>query len=261
MKGSILGLILTVSAFIILKTINLSLVTPGITPLPGGAGIFYKSGSDLKSAPIEEAAASNIPQGYNSLIYKCSESGGGTGPSLFIWKFPKANFQGNDANYGGVVVVEKTCGQEESLGGIGSFKTTFKTSGAYYFLGAGCSGYMSYSNIGTAQLFEPFKNKIKSVKIVNDLPNDIRFGVIFHQENDPTRGGVCTMPLMQTNDEFCQDVSINASSADIFVWNSQNPDASGDGIEFYSEPFGWQSGAKAGKNILAKDVIKDYWSG
>jgi hypothetical protein len=164
-KGSVLGLVLTVSAFIILRTINLSLVTPTLTSLPGSAGIFYQSGQNLSPAPIEEANASNIPAGYGSLIYKCSESGGGTGPSLFIWKFPKANFQGNDANYSGVSVVEKTCGQTESLSGIGSFKTAFKDYGVYYFLESGCSGYMSGANIGSGMLFEPFKNNVKSIKI------------------------------------------------------------------------------------------------
>src|SRR3989344_5618632 len=41
MKGSLLGLFLTLSAFIILQTINPSFITPSLTPLPGVEGIFY----------------------------------------------------------------------------------------------------------------------------------------------------------------------------------------------------------------------------
>jgi hypothetical protein len=253
MKGSILGLLLTVSAFIILRTINLQLVTPTFEALPAGAGIFYKQGSTLTPAPIEEASTTNIPQG--NLLYKCSEQGGGTGSTLLVWKFPRANFQGTGNKYEGVVVNELECGKDTPLSGVGSFKLAFKTPGVYYYLGANCSGYMSIANVARGLLFEPFKNNIKSIKIVNDLSNDTRFGAIFHEADDPTRGGFCTGPMKSgANEQESQCLTLQgitgATSVDIFMWNAKTPETSGDGIELYSEPFGWQSGAKAGKCFI-----------
>jgi hypothetical protein len=267
MKGSILGLVLTLSAFIILRTINISLITPVLTPLPGVAGIFYTNGSEVKSTPIEESNASNIPSGYEQLIYKCSEGGSGIGPTLLIWKFPKTNFQGNDANYSGVIVVRKNCGEVEPLANIGSFKTSFESPGVYYCLGGCngdmCSGYISGANMTGGQLSEPFKNKIKAVMMVNDIANNVRYGTILHQGNDPERGGMCSGPTIDLNNidktRTCLDVTFPVSSASLFVWNGKTPETSGDGIEFYSEPFGWNSGAKAGKSFLDKNIIRNFW--
>lgn len=257
MKGSALGLLLTASAYIILTTINLQLATPTITALPAGAGIFYQ-GTELSPAPIEEANPANF---RGNLLYKCSEQGGGSGPNLFVWKFPKSNFQGNNANYSGVTMAEISCGNSTSLSGVGSFRTAFKTEGVYYYLENGCSGYMSGANMASSALSEPFKDKIKSIKIVNNPLNDIRYGAIFHEPDDPTRGGYCSSPLMteENTTEKCIDIDtyVEPSSVTIFLWNAQKPDSSGDGIEFYSEPFGWQSGQRAGKCFLSQKSNQD----
>lgn len=265
MKGSILGLILTLSAFIILQTINPSLVTPILTPLPGVAGLFYQKGSELKPAPLDEESSSNIPSGYNELIYKCSEDGGGTGPIRIIWKFPKPNFQGNDANYSGVVVVRKSCGETEPITGIGSYRTAFETPGVYFCLGGCngdmCSGFMSAASTTSGQISEPFKNKIRGIMMVNDIPNNIRYGAILHQSDDPERGGICSRPIIDPDQinitRTCTNVTMPVSSANLFIWNGKTPETSGDGIELYSEPFGWNSGAKAGKKFITKDIIRN----
>src|SRR3989344_4102013 len=68
--GAILGLVLTVYSVIILRTINPTFITPTLTPLPGGAGVFYSNGteSEEKPAPDEEPDTSSIPAGYNKII-------------------------------------------------------------------------------------------------------------------------------------------------------------------------------------------------
>ena len=260
MKGSILGLVLTLSAFIILRTINLSLVTPSLTPLPGVAGVFYYNSNEKKPVGLEESNVTNRPAGFDNLIYDCTGNGsGGTGPTLLIWEFPKPNFQGNDNNYGGVNVVRKTCGQTEPIASLGSFRMAFETPGVYYCLGecSGdmCLGYMSSANVAGGQLSAPFKDKTKSIMIVNDIASNIRYGAIFHDDDDPTRGGFCSPVILYRDinkQRACLDDIPVSSSADIFVWNAKTPETSGDGIEFYSEPFGWNSGAKAGKYFLCQ---------
>jgi hypothetical protein len=65
-------------------------------------------------------------------------------------------------------------------------------------------------------------------------------------------GGTSENPSEKCYNVTFNGSSINASSIDIFTRNFTNPETSGDGIEFYSEPFGWSSGAKAGKCFLSQ---------
>jgi len=265
MLGSVLGLVLTIGAVVILQTINPKATEVSITPLPATDGIFYTNGSDLKSAPISEANTVNIPSGYGSLIYKCS-----SGPALLIWKYPKINFEGNDENYSGVTVVRKRCGETEGLSGIKSFKTSFETSGIYYCMGSCnetgtvCSGYMSEANSSSGILSSPFKNNLNSIRIVNDIQNDYHYGIIFHRNDDPTDASSCTKAFYSTDlkkEAECFNDVLYSSSATVYFSNGKDYKSSGTGIDFYSEPFGWATGAKAGKYSLSAETIKDYWAG
>jgi hypothetical protein len=258
-KGSVLGLVLTLSAFIILRTINLSLVTPTTTPLVAGAGIFYYNGQDLKPA-APSGNTSSIPPGFTNIAYRCQ-----TGPALLIWKFPQENLAG----YENTVVDRITCGNVSSLSGVASFKVAYEKPGVYYCLGEcsnqeSCYGYMSEANLASGELPEPFKNNVKSIVTVNDIENFTIYGAILHQQNDPKRGGFCTNPMMAIKERVCTNVksaeTFSAFSADIFVWNHLFSETSGDGIEFYSEPFGWNSGAKAGKCFIGKKEISNFWT-
>lgn len=115
--------------------------------------------------------------------------------------------------------------------------------GIYYFMNAGCTGDGSNVITGSEDAIQsPFKGKLKSVKIVNDPANGVFFGVIFHKTAGLDNGGECSQPI--TN-EGCQAVNISASAADVFEIN-QEPGLSGDGVTFYSEPYGWDAGANAG---------------
>jgi len=263
MLSSIFGLILTLSAFVILQTINSKFVTPTLTVLPGGEGIFYTNGSDYKPAPQSEADTENIPEGYKKLIYRCSD-----GPILLIWKFPKINFEGNDKNYEGVTVVRKKCGEEESLSETKSFKISYESPGIYYCLSECnedmCSGYMSGAVLSSGILSDPFKNNLKSIRIVNNLSSDINYGIIFHSKDDSTSAGDCTQPLFSKDSKKeieCFNNVLVSTSSTIFFWNNKAPETSGQGAVFYSEPFGWAKGAESAGYFLGPKTIANYWTG
>ena len=262
MIGSTIGLFLCLTAVIILKTINPAIIDINITPLEATDGIYYAKGDALKSAPSSESNTKNIETGYETLLYKCS-----SGPVLLIWKFPKTNFQGNDENYSGVKVIRKKCGESESLAGIGSFKWSFETSGIYYCMGKCtnnmCDGYMSESNSSSGVLPNPFKNNLSSIRIVNDLKSDFHYGVIFHNTDDPTSTSNCSRILyssnVETEFECFNDIEVSSSST-VYFWNHKDFLTSGQGVDFYSEPFGWAVGSRSGRFYVAKETINNFWS-
>jgi hypothetical protein len=259
-KGSLLGLILIIVSVLILQTINPKIAEITLEPLPYGDGIFYAKGDDRLPAPMSESNTANVPKGYDKLIYVCS-----SGPTLFIWKFSKTNFEGIDDAY----VIALDCGESTAVTGVGSFKMAFETTGIYYCMkdcsesGTVCSGYMSGANTASGQLPEPFKGKLKSVLFVNDLPSDIKYGAIFHETDDPTSVGVCSLVYNKNPDKkrVCVTIGNNPSSSiSVFAWNAKTPETSGTGVTFYSEPWGETTGARAGKYFLSKKYIRDYFN-
>lgn len=266
MKGSIFGLVLTLSAFVILQTINLSLVTPQLTPLPGAPGIYYAKGSELSPVGMSENDFINSQahkDGYNQIVYKCS-----AGPALLVWLFPKSNLeQGNDLVNGGVRVQKIPCGGSVGVGGSGSFKMTFETPGIYYFLNDGCQGYSSEANTAPQnQISIPFAGKIRSIKIVNDSAGNTYYGVIFHDAPDIENASNCTYPVFSFKDDCINlsgldpSSSFTAFSADIFTSGKNISSASGDGVWFYSDVNGWDSGNKSGVAYLSSNNISDSYS-
>jgi len=262
-KGSILGLILTLSAVIILKTINPAIVDVNTSPLSMTDGVYYTNGPEFKSAPTSETNTANIASGYETLTYNCSN-----GPVLLIWKYPKVNFQGSDENYSGVKVVRKKCGESEPLSDAKSFKWSFEIPGIYYCMGSCtnnlCDGYMSEPTTSSGTISAPFKNNLKSIRIINDIPNDLHYGVVFHDKEDSAVVSNCSQIFYsvdkQREIECFNNPSVSASST-VFFWNDQEYKSSGQGINFYSEPFGWGTGARAGESFLSADTIKDRWTG
>jgi hypothetical protein len=256
MKGSVLGLVLILSAWVILRTINPSFITPALTPLPGVAGIFYAKGEELAPAPLaEENVASSLAhkEGYNQILYKCTEGGEKIAPTLLIWKFPEPNLEsGNNLTGGGIRVVRKKCGELEAIESAGSFKMAFETPGIYYFLGEYCTGYMSGANTTTQdRIDESFIGKIKSAKIVNGTKNEDYYGVIFHNTPDASKGSDCTGPILA---DGCKNLSEYLLSGDFATFSAEifkrrgDEDylTAGDGVWFYSDVNGWDSGNKSG---------------
>jgi len=255
MKGAVLGLLLTMASVVILQTINIKFVKLTISPLEGVEGIYYTDGKNQKPCPQEEADVSNVPEGFNKIEYSCSENADKNKmPALLIWMFPKTGFQGSDGKYKDVKVERITCGGKAPINGT-SFRMEFESPGVYYCLdgcsgGNMCSGFMSGPNTSSQNnIIEPFRENIKGVRIVNDLDNKLDYGAIFHQAPGLENGGICSeKPIMtaEREKEKCQSIGdIKASAVDIFKISSDYA-AAGDGVIFYSEPFGEGSGAKAG---------------
>ena len=257
MLGSVLGLVLTLSAVVILRTINPALVAPTLTSLPGVDGVYYTNGSDLKSAPAS-ANTSTIPDGYKKIKYICSNSN--IAPALLVWTFSKEN-----SDYSGSANTQRiTCGGEVDLSGAESFKTAFETAGIYYCMGGCngniCSGYMSeVLGTGEEEIPSPFRGSMKGVTIVNDTNNSTYYGLILHKEAGAADGGECTEPILSTKNNFCATVNISAFSVDAFQWNKADSDSSGNGVTFYSGTYGWNTDAEiqSGYFSVEKEDIKN----
>src|SRR3989344_5254904 len=253
-KGALLGMVLLLSSFIIMRTINPSLVAPALTPLGEVAGVFFTKGAEVKPAPISESDTAKIPEGFQTIVYKCAD--GAYSPTLFVWMFQNKNFDYT----GGVDVREVDCGQQAGTTGYGSFKMAFKTPGVYYFLGDNCSGYMSGPVLSDeAQISEPFKGNIKSIRVVKDV---YPFGFIIHKDIDFR--GECDIPFVVMGNSDCIKINVPASSINVFRWNGDIK-SSGNGVSFYSKPFGMQSrnpGDQSGfYNLGFKQIEKEMTSG
>lgn len=129
--------------------------------------------------------------------------------------------------------------------------------GVYYYTEPGCEGEASGPHTSNDdRIADPFYRKISSVKLVADTA--INYGIIFHQQN--SRGaGYCTTPIIGGG---CMPVNNpeNTSSADIF--SRSLAQAAGDGVSFFSEPHGWDSGIStiAGKiTIPDEEMIFDFY--
>ena len=256
MKGSVLGLVLALSSFLILQTINPELLKLHVTPVSEVSGVFYTNGKDYEPvgwsiSDIANRSEALIKGGFDSIIYKCA--GGDNGKKLLIIEYPKprGRFE-NDLTT--AKVVEKNCGESEKLTGIGSVEIKTEIPGVQYCMGACstegivCQGYMSNgkttsSNV-TSSMFD--NGKIKSVRIVNDPAKGIYYGVIFHKNEGLKNGGECTLPIINTgNDPMCQNVNMSVSAVDIFQLN-KDIGASGNGVNFYSKANGWNTVENAG---------------
>jgi len=273
MISAVVGLLLSVAAVVILRSINPSLANVVITDLGPQTGVFYTNGSTYAPAPQSESNNSNIPGGYNNIAYRCTQ-----GPAILLWIFPKPNFLGNGDNYEGVKVLRKECNSQEPLPEGGSFRWIFETPGVYFCMG-GCSetgtvcdGYMSFDQTTSTRIMEPFVNKISSVRIVNDIQGDTHFATIFHSAPDLGQLGSCSNFLYSSdlNKKYeCFNNIPPAQLAVIFNWNHKlttdsdgnTISTSGQGLDFYSEPYGWAQGSRAGKKSLDSRTIDAYWSG
>jgi len=236
-KGSILGLILTICSFLIIRTIDPTLIEVTTTPLPAVDGIFYTNNTEDKPCPIENPNTSTIEKDFKNIKYKCD-----SGPALLIWEFPKKNYKGNNNDYSGVNVRRVLCGSVTPISGL-SFKLAFETDGVYYCMegcnGSMCRGYMSNAISNSQdQIPSPFNGKVKGIRVVNNSSN--YYGVILHQENNATKAGVCSYPIInQHADTRCQTIDFSVASIDVFKWNNDNiKSPSGSSVDFYTEPHG-----------------------
>ncbi len=111
--------------------------------------------------------------------------------------------------------------------------------GVFFYLKTGCEGDVSGGYVDPQNYISaPFGGKIKSIKIVNDKINYRHYGTILHRDR-LGGGGECSAPIINSSDnDLCVAVNMPVYGADIFVYNNSSDISPGDGVTFYSEPFG-----------------------
>jgi len=257
MISAILGLLIIAGSWLIIDTINPKLETLTLNALPSTSGVFLTNGQQQKQCPQQYPDTSTIPSGFNTIKYVCS---GSSDPALLVWMFPNANYSGTDgsvAGYGGITVKRVECGGQTGVNGS-SFLWKYDTTGIYYCLdgcnGDMCSGYMSDANTSSQDnIAGPFSGNIQGVRIVNSAAKNLFYGAIFHGSAGLANGGDCTLPITNQFNDGAKCMPIdnpnNTVAANIVLLN-KNPDTSGNGVTFYSKPWGKDTGATAG-----------YWPG
>ncbi|HQK63580.1 MAG TPA: pilin [Candidatus Staskawiczbacteria bacterium] len=255
MIGSIVGLVLCVSAYVLLETINPSFVSPVLTNLPAESGVFLTTGSEYQAASQEVADVSLMPPGYDRLLNRCNNN-----TYVLVWLFAKKNleYSPGDRSY------RVPCGQEVNVSGAGSFRWIFETPGVYFCMGGCsgdmCSGYMSMPQVSSKDEIEnPFKGNIKGVRIVNDPYLSEYYGAIFHEEIGLENGGACTQPIYFENSGGCKNINVAAYATDIFHWNKDYPITSGDGLTLYSETYGWNADVQSGTYEIYGDEVQNFY--
>lgn len=259
-KGSLFGVVLMMISYILIQTVNSSYINSTLPPLPGIDGIYYTNGSEDKPSPVSEADTSNILTGFNNLKYICTDAT--KAPKLLVTLYPAVQF-GEP-----LLATEKeiACNAAPlSLAGAKSYKTKFKVPGVYFYSKPNCQGISSeaITSDTTVNKIDNFLD-VKSIKIVNkDLADPgnpasgAKYGIIMHSTTDYNDLGKCQKPILTPATGDCENVNIIFNSAHIFSWNKETDtgESSGDGVNFYSNPFGWKNGARAGQYDVEKTNI------
>ena len=89
--------------------------------------------------------------------------------------------------------------------------------------------------------------------------NNFKYGAVLHKEIN-FRGDCSVIVEAHQKKRSCFDFNSPSSSIDIFRFNKDNPETSGDGIVFYNKPFGYKTGANAGYYELTPQAIRNTWS-
>lgn len=258
MKGAALGLGLTMISFIILQTINPRFVQLYLQTVSGGSGVFLVNDDGInKTCPGFVDDIKTLPEGFNKIKYVCSAEEQTNDSKILVTLFDETGREkGNGDLSSGINTTEVSCDGEIGIGS-GSFSWQYLSEGVYLYLDSGCSGYTSgpvrnsKNNLGY-----PFSGKAKGAKIVNNDKTKSYYGAIFHQKMGLEQGGNCTLPITS---EGCQSINLGTDgpfAADIFKYRNSEETLSGNGVTFFSEPFGWNSGANAGYYIVKANEIK-----
>ena len=118
-------------------------------------------------------------------------------------------------------------------------------AGVYFYADSGCQS----GSGSTWSSLESIGANIKGIEIVDDSENN--FGYILHATAGLKNGGDCGEPVLTAG---CQSVNGMSGAIDVFQINP-DPTTSGTGVDFYSEPFGYDRGSKAGFYPVSAEEI------
>lgn len=291
MLGSILGLVLLLASYVILQTINPAISTLTFNPLPKGTGIFFVKNystspgggtpaitnsiqnsddptptdtPDYAPAPLEESDTSDVvAEGYTGIEYDCVDPD--TAPKLLLWQWnlPDENNNDNEETFTRI-----TCNSQPTpIQSDSSYVMEFEQPGVYFYTKGDCGGVSSDVQNESETISGDFYGNTKSIRIVvpeKDTATYSGIGTVLHASADYFDGGDCDTLMLKLSDDTYQDSecfsvnnNIKAHSLDIF-YIPEDVDKAGNGINFYSEPTGWNADEEAGIfTVLGSKINKD----
>lgn len=251
MVWSIFGLVLLLSSWLIIQTINPNLITVTMTSLKG-EGVFLSDGKTLTPAPVSVSDTSTLTQGFNQIKYVCKDKNGNDindplASALWVRKFTEKNL--GDWTKG--TLVELRCTASTSISDAASFMLDWGEAGVYLYTDQNCSTMPSLTiTDNQSKINETYIRKTKAFKSFPEPKATpgyalYRYGAVFHSEIGFR--GKCSDVSQKTGFLYtCIPINLDdASSITVFNLNV-TWQTSGDGVTFYSKPFGWTAGTKAG---------------
>ncbi|MDO8530303.1 MAG: pilin [bacterium] len=202
--SAILGIVLLMTSFIILRTINPQLINDANDGL--GRSVWYKSPHPTipnvhvwTPAPQAEKDTSNLPSG-TQLFYYCENL---TGPTLLVSKYALTNFQPSLTMNGVLTPWTETkeviCNTGIPISAtpnlIFSFKWEYKEPGLYFYTNNNCEGLSSPVQKSSGNI-PPFSKEAtafqapRSLMIVSGEDSRMKYGVILNKSTEFS--GVCS---------------------------------------------------------------------
>ena len=273
---AILGLILLLCAWLIIGIINQELLTPKVPDIEAISGI-YLVGKDKTKIPYSQDVVNRIPDyfevDYIEFISDPPEDIAYANPDkkelCSVYVYDEENLEGEAREE----IRNTGAGTKHYISNIGSMFLLWHKPGVYLYKEEGYD--QQFNNpprpkfIQTSQTIfkEDFDNKIKSIKIVNDLSSKSSllgkyYVILFEEPNfNKDSKGKCDLEFFSTEDFSSSEVKNNISSIAVF----KNAKLHGE-VKFYDEinqkgnesspPFT----AENATPILLSDSELDVWN-
>ena len=233
--NAILGIVLLMTSFILLRTINPSFIVPSIIPLSTQPGLYIRvpvtvdeqhpDGFEYYLAPTSVTDATtylSAISGYLSgaeLYYDCEDD-----RTILLWAYNQTDFFIDEASNGGpsVTTYAWPCGGFPYNGNvitpiimldgsILSFYWTWETAGVYYYMKNDCEGISSFFNKDSPSQqasyqdipwFSPVQGEeidqsVRSMRIFNDEDQGFNYVVILNQA--PNFSAECSGTITNPN--------------------------------------------------------------
>ncbi len=212
--NSILGIILLMSSFIILRTINPNFITPTQSILPIKEGVYFTDGSNYKQASssvadLDAIDLSEMQLDNINLVYFCK----GNDKHILLWLYSGTNFNraGDDDVSDTIVLPCSTPQSPNPISLSGSEYLSYRyqplDTGVYYYRTENCTGLATCaSNDSCAQKTDGdipnfdtndnFNNQVNSFRIITNGQNKT-YVVLTKKYNNE---GECSEPYPYTTD-------------------------------------------------------------
>lgn len=197
-RNTLLGIILLMSSFIIIRTINPEFINPRTTFAGLQPGVYLRNPHTkddnhpdsfaYRGALDSLADTSKEPSG-TELYYYCGATT--NKPDLLVWTYnqPGFVFDNNEATQ------RVKCNTPLKITSpILSFRRNYEDAGVYFYETDDCTGYSSNVQKSSGPIFYDKKSKIKSMKIISGLSKDERYGVILGKAGTDITDGECSEP-------------------------------------------------------------------